>query len=94
MSLKISSYLQRWRPIRPAKQNHLCTFGRGHYEKYFCKIIVNLDPLFRRRYRLKKLGIYSSNTEHDYLRNFGRDHYGYISMKLFKIWNRRSGEVI
>ena len=26
----------------------LCNFGRGHYEKHFCEIILNLDPWFRR----------------------------------------------
>ena len=24
-----------------AKLNHLCYFGRGHYEEHFCEIILN-----------------------------------------------------
>ena len=28
--------------------NHLCNFGKGHYEVQFCEIIVNLGQWFRR----------------------------------------------
>ena len=33
----------------PARQNHLCIFGKGHHEEHFCEIILNLDQWFRRR---------------------------------------------
>ena len=29
-------------------RNHLCMFGKGHYEKHFCEIVLNLDQRFRR----------------------------------------------
>ena len=42
--------------IFSAKLNRLCNFGKGDYEKYFCKLktIVNLAQLFRRICSLKK----------------------------------------
>ena len=45
MSFKEKNYLQLWRPFCSAEQNHLCNFGRGHYEKYFCESILNLDQM-------------------------------------------------
>ena len=47
------SYLELCQPFCSAEQNHLCTFGRGCYEKQFCEFISNLDQWFRRRCRLK-----------------------------------------
>ena len=41
--------------------DHLCNFGRGHYEKHFCEIILNLDQWFRRCH-LKIFHIYSSGS--------------------------------
>ena len=38
--------------------NHLCNFGRGHYGKYLCKIIFNLDQKFRSRCPFFKLFYY------------------------------------
>ena len=35
------------------EQNHLCNFGRLHYEEHFCEFILNLAQWFRRRSRLK-----------------------------------------
>ena len=32
---------------------NLCNFGRGHYEKLFCEIILYFNQWFRRRCRLK-----------------------------------------
>ena len=42
------------------EQNHFCNFGRRHHEEQFCEIILNLDPWFSRRCRLKILLICSS----------------------------------
>ena len=53
MPFKGISYLELWLPFCSAERNHLCKFGRGHYEEQFCKIILNLDQWFRRRCRLK-----------------------------------------
>ena len=36
-----------------AEWNHLCNFGRGHYEEHFCEIILNLEQWFGRRCCLK-----------------------------------------
>ena len=32
-----------------AERNHLVNYGRGHYEKRFCEIILNLNQWFRKR---------------------------------------------
>ena len=40
MSFKYISYLELWWPFCSAEQNHLCNFGRGHYEEQFCEIIL------------------------------------------------------
>ena len=47
-------------PFCLREQKHLCNFGRGHYERHFCEIILNLDRWFRRKCRLKLFLIYSS----------------------------------
>ena len=36
------SYLELWWPFCSVK-NHLCNFGKGHYEEQFCEIIFNFD---------------------------------------------------
>ena len=48
MSFKDISYLELWRPFCSMVWNHLCNFGRGHYEGQFCEFISNLGQLFRR----------------------------------------------
>ena len=50
MPFKGISYLDLWLPFCSAERNHLCNFGRGYQEERFCKIILNLDLWFRRRY--------------------------------------------
>ena len=35
------SYLELWQLSCSAEQNHLCNFGRGHYGKHSCEIILN-----------------------------------------------------
>ena len=55
----VISYLQLWWPFCSVEQNHLYNFDRGHYEKYFCEIVLNLDLWFR-RCRLNVFLIYSS----------------------------------
>ena len=47
-------------PFCLREQNHLCNFGRGHYERHFCEIILNLDRWFRRKSHLKLFLIYNS----------------------------------
>ena len=57
MSLKDISYLELWLPLCLAERNHLNTqFCRGHHEKQFCELILNLDQWFR-RCRLKTFHI-------------------------------------
>ena len=53
MPFKNISYLDLWQPLCSVELNHLCNFGRGHYEKQLCEIMINLDEWFRRRYHLK-----------------------------------------
>ena len=43
MPFKDISYLEFWQPFRSVEQNHLHNFGRGHHEKHFCEIILNLE---------------------------------------------------
>ena len=42
MSFKNISDLELWRSISSAEQDHLCNFGRRHYEEQFCEFILNL----------------------------------------------------
>ena len=46
MPLKDISYLQLWWPLCSAEWDHLCNFGRRHYEEHFCEIL-NLDQWFQ-----------------------------------------------
>ena len=41
MPFKDISYLKFWWPLCSAERNHLCSFGPGRYEEYFCEIILN-----------------------------------------------------
>ena len=41
-SFKDISYMELWRPFCLAVWNHLCNFGRGHYEEQFCEFILIL----------------------------------------------------
>ena len=43
MPFKDTSYLELWRVLCSAEQNHLCNFGTGHNEEHFYEIILNLD---------------------------------------------------
>ena len=56
MPFKDISYPELWQPLCSVEQNQLCSFGPGLYEEHFCKIILNLDHLFRRCH-LKKFHI-------------------------------------
>ena len=49
ISFKGISYLQLSWPFCSAEWNHLCNFGKGHYEKLFCEIILSMDQWFRRQ---------------------------------------------
>ena len=53
MPFKGISYVELWLPFCSAELNHLCNFGRGHYEKQFCELILNLDQWLRQKCRLK-----------------------------------------
>ena len=79
MSLKDMSKLPLWQPLCLVERNHLCYFGRRHYEEQFCDFFLNLDQWFRRRRRLiyflyGALGALFS-VECNHLCNFGRGHY-------------------
>ena len=52
MSIKYISYLELWQPFCSVEQNHLCNFGKGHYEEQFCEFILNLGKWFRGGCRL------------------------------------------
>ena len=43
MLLKEISYLHLWQPFCLVEWNHLCNFGRGHYEEHFCEIILTFE---------------------------------------------------
>ena len=70
MLFKEKNNLQLWRPFCSGEQNHLCNFGRGHYEKYFCEIILNLDQML-----FKDISYLFCLAEWNHLCNFGRGHY-------------------
>ena len=70
MSFRDISYLQLWWPICLAEQNHLCNFGRGHYEKYFCETILNFDQML-----FKDIFLSICLAEWNHLCNFGRGYY-------------------
>ena len=53
MLLKDISYLELWWLFSPAQPNHLCNFGRGHYDEHFSEIILNLDQWLSWRCRFK-----------------------------------------
>ena len=54
MPFKGISYLELWLLFCcSAERNHLCNFGRGHYEEQLCEMILNLDQWFRRRCLLR-----------------------------------------
>ena len=61
ISFEDISYLELWQTPISAEQNHLCNFGRGHHEKLFYEIILNLDQWLRRRCSLKIFLIWSSS---------------------------------
>ena len=44
--------------------NHLCNFGRGHYEEHLCEIILNLDQWFVRCRLRKKFTDDCHNSSH------------------------------
>ena len=53
VSFKDISYLEPCQSLCSMEGNHLCNFGRVHYEEQFCVIVFNLDQRFRRRCHLK-----------------------------------------
>ena len=78
------------------EHNHLCNFGRGHYEKQFREIILNLDQWFRRRCLLKIFLIWSSGGPRVQWRGaiyaiLKEGIMGNIHVKLYEIWTSGSG---
>ena len=49
MPFNDTSYLELWWPFCSVERNHLCNFGKEHYEEQFCEISLNLDQWFRGR---------------------------------------------
>ena len=80
------SYLELWWPSCSAELNHLGNFGRGHYEKPSCEIILNSDQWFRRcRFRIfliyssgEHLVLYSENK----WRKFGNEEHLRVCVKF------------
>ena len=67
----------------------MCNFGRGHYVKHFCEIILNLDQQFMRCH-LKIFLIYSSGGHFIWWSGtvcaiFGREYYGEHSCEISAI---------
>ena len=60
ISFEDISYQELCQSFFSVEQNHLCNFGRGHHEKHFYEIILNLDKWFRRICHLKTVLIKSS----------------------------------
>ena len=87
MSFKDISQLKLWRPFWSVEQNHLCHFGREHYEKQFYETILDLDQWFRRS--CLKLFLITRALAAPF--HFGRGHRKENSMKLFSIWTSGLG---
>ena len=73
------SNLELWLPFCSTERNHFSIFGRRYQEEQFCKIILNLDKWFRRRWCLKISLIWSSRgllfSGAESLCNIGRGYY-------------------
>ena len=87
ISFKDISYLELWVPFCSVEQNHLCTFGKGHYVKF----ILNLDQCFSSRCLLNIILIWSSRSP--FVHQSGticailvEDILRHNSMNLFCIW--------
>ena len=74
MTFKDISYLQLCRPIRSEEENHLCNLGRWHYEKHFCKIIVQEEMTLEDISYLQLWWLIHSKEGND-LCNFSREYY-------------------
>ena len=55
MSFLDISYLQLRRLFCLAEQNHFFNFGKGHYGKHSCEIILNLKEMLKKS--LKKINL-------------------------------------
>ena len=75
MWFKDISYLELWRPLCLAEQNHLCNFVRGHHEEQICEIILNLDKLSFKDISYLKLWWPLCYAEQNHLCNFRRGHH-------------------
>ena len=95
MSFKEISYLGLWLPFCSAERNHLCNFGRGHYEERSCEFILNLCQRFRKM-SFKIFLIWSSGgppvqwsgSNYAILK---QGIMGNIHVKLYEIWTGGSG---
>ena len=63
ISFKAISYLELWWPLRSEELAYLCSVGIKHNTEHFCKFILKLDQLFRRRrlYKKSKRGLCSDS---------------------------------
>ena len=48
MSLKDMSKLPLWQPLCLVERNHLCYFGRRHYEEQFCDFFFEFGPVVQK----------------------------------------------
>ena len=80
MLFKDIFYFYLLQPFCSREQNGLCNFGRGHYDEYFCEIILNFDQWLKRRCHIKKFYFKLQwpfcSTEQTCWCNVGRGHYG------------------
>ena len=79
MSFKDISYLKVWQPLSSADRNHLCYFCRRHHKEQICKIILNLEQWFRRKWHLNlylELWQPFCSADHNRLCSFCRGYYG------------------
>ena len=99
MLFKYISYLELWWPFYSAEHNHLGKFSRGHHEKHFCEINLNLDQWFGGRCHLRIFlikgsggpfvwwsGTNCANLVEGIMKNF--------PVKLFLIWTSGSGYAV
>ena len=95
MLFKYISCLELWLPFCSAQPNHLCNFGRGHYEN----ISVNIDfgPVVKEEMPLKDISYLElwwslCSAEQNHLCSFGpgryEEHFCEIILNLDQLFRR------
>ena len=97
MSFIDISYLYLWQLLCSVAWNHLCNFGKRHYEEKSCEIIFNLDQRFMRKWRLKVFLIWSSGSPPiQWIKTIyvilKKGITGNIHVKLCEIWTSGTAE--